>query len=80
MLNQALSGLSKIRSEFFLYEDCKDAYPVACADWGKQGECNANPAWMGKNCPVTCGTCNGGEKGHAQSSFGEIDLLQFIFL
>ena len=28
-----------------------------CADWAKQGECQVNPSWMLKNCPVSCKEC-----------------------
>ena len=28
-----------------------------CADWAKAGECQKNPAWMLKGCPVACGEC-----------------------
>ena len=50
--------------------DCKDLYPVACEEWGKRGECDANPQWMGDNCKKTCDTCDGGE-----ASFGKCDHI-----
>ena len=28
-----------------------------CADWAKAGECQKNPAWMLKGCPVACKEC-----------------------
>ena len=28
-----------------------------CADWAKAGECQRNPAWMLKGCPVACKEC-----------------------
>ena len=28
-----------------------------CADWAKTGECQKNPAWMLKGCPVACKEC-----------------------
>ncbi len=28
-----------------------------CATWASTGECQANPGWMLKNCPVSCNEC-----------------------
>ena len=28
-----------------------------CATWSKMGECQKNPGWMLKNCPVSCKEC-----------------------
>ena len=29
-----------------------------CATWAKNGECQVNPGWMLKNCPVACKECD----------------------
>jgi hypothetical protein len=28
-----------------------------CATWAKQGECQKNPGWMLKGCPLSCNEC-----------------------
>ena len=33
------------------------SYVRWCADWAKAGECQKNPAWMLKGCPVACNEC-----------------------
>jgi len=35
---------------------CKDTNEF-CATWSKMGECQKNPGWMLKNCPVSCKEC-----------------------
>jgi len=32
---------------------CKD-YHNECANWARQGECEANPGWMLRNCLISC--------------------------
>jgi len=36
---------------------CKDTNEY-CATWAKNGECQVNPGWMLKNCPVACKECD----------------------
>ncbi len=35
---------------------CKDESD-ACASWARQGECEANPTYMGEACAKSCGSC-----------------------
>lgn len=35
---------------------CQDSNKY-CATWARDGECQANPGWMLKNCPVSCKEC-----------------------
>ncbi|CAE1305213.1 unnamed protein product [Acanthosepion pharaonis] len=39
--------------------ECRDKHPdlYECQQWQKNGHCNFNPDWMGKNCRKTCGLC-----------------------
>ena len=37
-------------------DGCRDLNP-SCPGWGELGQCDANPAFMLVNCPITCDSC-----------------------
>ena len=52
-----------------------------CDFWASEGECDANPGYMHSNCPVSCGTCSGGNDDRDVSkALGEKTRLQRLML
>ena len=52
---QALAALLVLRAAAAYV--CRDSDPVLCPSWTRGGECNKNPTYMLKNCPLSCGVC-----------------------
>ena len=48
--------VQKFVSPIFLILKLKPSFRY-CATWARDGECQANPGWMLKNCPVSCKEC-----------------------
>ena len=46
---------------------CEDTH-TDCAGWAEIGECEANPTWMERNCPVSCATCPIAPLAHPRAS------------
>ncbi|XP_040568966.1 zinc metalloproteinase nas-6 [Lepeophtheirus salmonis] len=46
--------------------DCVDSNKY-CPTWAKQGECEKNPAWMLKNCQISCQECKNSCADHNPS-------------
>ena len=38
-------------------EDCQDLQPEECPEWAEDGECEANPDYVLRNCAKSCGVC-----------------------
>ena len=45
------------RNRFFSFTLVNSIFCRYCATWAKDDECQKNPTWMLKNCPVSCKEC-----------------------
>ena len=50
------ANIHKVCKMLGMKETCRDLNP-SCPNWSKEGQCDANPAYMHEQCRKSCGIC-----------------------